>query len=86
MGPFDGLTAVQRRQIREAHASRKVAAARHVPSTNEPKLACPVCERTDITIKKDGTLRTHGGEKYTTWDGRHLREFCKGTGEKPKEG
>lgn len=47
---------------------------------------CPVCERDDITIKKDGTLRTHGGEKYTTWDGRQLREFCKGAGEKPKEG
>lgn len=47
-----------------------------------PTLACPICNRTDITIKKDGTLRVHGSKKRGVWPPRD----CDGSGQKPKEG
>lgn len=50
------------------------------PGTNQPKLACPVCGRSDITLKKDGTVRVHGSGKKD-WPPRN----CPGSKKKPKE-
>lgn len=83
MGPFDDLTAVQRQQIREAHAQRKVTADDLASRTDRGD--CPVCGR-NMQLKKDGTLRHHAGEGRGS---RYLseREYrCKGAGQKPKEG
>lgn len=79
MGPFDELTAAQRQQIRDAHATSKEAGD-HYEGTNEPKLACPVCGRTDITITTMGVMRVHGSKQG--WPPSN----CNGSGQKPKEG
>lgn len=45
---------------------------------------CPVCGRTDVQLKKDGTLRHHAGPTNTpTHDGRRAYR-CGGAGKAPK--
>lgn len=71
MGPFDGLTAAQRQQIREAHATRKIAAARTGRGT------CRFCGN-DYRLNKDGTVRGHVN--------RDSRRDCVGSGLRPEAG
>lgn len=67
--------------------SLREEAARLAAAPPRPRLACPVCKREDVTVKKDGTLRAHvdaqllGSSFMQPDSGR-----CKGSGQKPKEG
>jgi hypothetical protein len=46
---------------------------------------CPHCGR-NRRLRKDGTMRHHGGEKRIDWDGRERRDYrCPGTGQRPNE-
>lgn len=42
---------------------------------------CPECKRGPFLLKKDGTLRHHGGDKKAVWP--HHRYRCPGAGRKP---
>lgn len=67
-------------QDRMHRVEERLAHADTFPGTNEPKWACPVCERTDITITKKGRVRVHGTKQGWT------PSNCNGSGQKPKEG